>query len=52
MLIGYARASLERQAIDRQLDELAAAGVAPAHIYQEKITGTKRDRSELILFRD
>jgi DNA invertase Pin-like site-specific DNA recombinase len=47
MLIGYARASLEKQAIDRQLDELAAAGVAPPHIYQEKITGTKRDRPEL-----
>jgi len=45
MLIGYARASLEKQAIDRQLDELAAAGVR--HIYQEKITGTKRDRPEL-----
>ena len=45
MLIGYARASLEKQAIDRQLDELAAAGVR--YIYQEKITGTKRDRPEL-----
>ena len=45
MLIGYARASLEKQAIDRQLDELAAAGVW--RIYQEKITGTKRDRPEL-----
>ena len=45
MLIGYARASLEKQTIDRQLDELAAAGVR--HIYQEKITGTKRDRPEL-----
>ena len=44
---GYARASLEKQAIDRQLDELAAVGVAPGDIYQEKITGTKRDRPEL-----
>jgi len=47
MLIGYARASLEKQAIDRQLDELAAEGVATDDIYQEKITGTKRDRPEL-----
>jgi len=47
MLIGYARASLEKQVIDRQLDELAAAGVRHSDIYQEKITGTKRDRPEL-----
>ena len=47
MLKGYARASLEKQVIDRQLDELAAVGVAPQEIYQEKITGTKRDRPEL-----
>jgi 3D (Asp-Asp-Asp) domain-containing protein len=45
MQIGYARASLERQAIDRQLDELAAAGAQ--QIYQEKVTGTMRDRPEL-----
>jgi len=47
MLKGYARASLEKQAIERQLDELTAVGVAPQNIYQEKITGTKRDREEL-----
>jgi len=47
MLKGYARASLEKQAIERQLDELTAAGVAPQNIYQEKITGTKRERKEL-----
>jgi len=47
MHIGYARASLERQAIDRQLDELAAAGVRQNDIYQEKVTGTMRDRPEL-----
>jgi len=47
MLIGYARASLEKQAIDRQLDELIAEGVASGDIYQEKVTGTKRDRPEL-----
>ena len=47
MLIGYARASLEKQAIERQLDELMAAGVAAKHIFQEKMTGTKRERPEL-----
>ena len=47
MLVGYARASLEKQAIDRQLDELAAAGVRQGDIYQEKMTGTRRDRPEL-----
>jgi len=47
MLKGYARASLEKQAIERQLDELAAAGVAAKHIFQEKMTGTKRERPEL-----
>ena len=45
MLIGYARASLEKQAIERQLDELTVAGAR--QIYQEKITGTKRNRPEL-----
>jgi len=44
---GYARASLEKQAIERQLDELAAAGVDPRNIFQEKITGIRRDRDEL-----
>jgi DNA invertase Pin-like site-specific DNA recombinase len=47
MLKGYARASMEKQAIERQLDELAAVGIAPEHIYQEKMTGTKRNRPEL-----
>jgi len=47
MLKGYARASMEKQAIERQLDELTAVGVKPQHIYKEKMTGTKRDRPEL-----
>jgi DNA invertase Pin-like site-specific DNA recombinase len=47
MLIGYARASLEKQAIERQLDELTAAGVEKRHIFQEKMTGTQRNRPEL-----
>ena len=47
MLLGYARASLDRQPLDRQIDELTAAGVSPGHIYSENITGTRRDRPEL-----
>jgi DNA invertase Pin-like site-specific DNA recombinase len=47
MYIGYARASLDRQPLDRQMDELTAYGVDPRNIYKENITGTKRDRPEL-----
>lgn len=47
MLVGYARASLDRQPLDRQIDELTAARVLPGNIFSENITGTKRDRPEL-----
>ena len=47
MLVGYARASLDRQPLDRQIDELTAAGVDFSNIYSENITGTRRDRPEL-----
>ena len=42
---GYARVSTEPQNLDRQLDLLQAYGVDV--IYNEKMTGTKRDRPEL-----
>ena len=45
MLIGYARVSTEDQSLDRQIDQLKAAGVKK--IYCEKITGTKKDRPKL-----
>lgn len=45
MMIGYARVSSEAQNLDRQLDQLKSAGCK--RIYQEKITGTKKDRPEL-----
>ena len=48
MLIGYARVSTEEQNLDRQIDALTAAGVDSRCIYQEKVTGTKRDRPELM----
>jgi DNA invertase Pin-like site-specific DNA recombinase len=44
MLIGYARVSTQEQNLDRQLDQLNGAGVE--RIFQEKITGTKKDRPE------
>ena len=42
---GYARVSTEQQNLDRQLDVLQKYGVDI--IYNEKMTGTKKDRPEL-----
>ena len=47
MLIGYARVSTVEQKLDRQIDQLVGAGVDRRNIYQEKVTGTRRDRPEL-----
>ena len=47
MLIGYARVSTDEQNLDRQLDALVKFGVDKRNIYQEKITGTKREREQL-----
>ena len=44
-IFGYARVSTEAQKLDRQLDALKKYGVDV--IYNEKMTGTKRDRPEL-----
>lgn len=44
-VFGYARVSTEAQNLDRQLDTLQKYGVD--HIYNEKMTGTKKDRPEL-----
>ena len=44
-ILGYARVSTESQNLNRQLDALQKYGVD--YIYNEKITGTKRDRPEL-----
>ena len=45
MLLGYARVSTETQNLDRQLDLLNLANCE--RIYQEKITGTTKERPEL-----
>ena len=43
----YARVSTDGQNLDRQIDALKAVGVDSRVLYQEKITGTKKDRPEL-----
>ena len=44
-IFGYARVSTEQQNLDRQIDSLKKYGCDV--IYNEKITGTKRQRPEL-----
>ena len=46
-ILGYARVSTEGQNLDRQIDALINAGVSKKHLYCEKMTGTKADRSAL-----
>lgn len=46
MILGYARVSTKDQNLDRQLDQLEAAGCEK--VFTEKITGTKKERPELI----
>jgi DNA invertase Pin-like site-specific DNA recombinase len=40
--LGYARVSTGHQSLDQQLDALTAAGVNPARIYQDKLSGASR----------
>ena len=44
-IFGYARVSTDAQNLNRQLDALKEFGVDA--IYNEKMTGTKKDRPEL-----
>lgn len=45
MIIGYARVSTDAQALDAQVEALQAAGAE--RIFQEKISGARRERPEL-----
>ncbi|MDR3597091.1 recombinase family protein [Clostridium sp.] len=47
MLVSYLRVSKSNMCLDRQLDAVIAAGVDIRNVYQEKETGTKRNRTEL-----
>lgn len=38
--LGYARVSTAHQSLDQQLDALTAAGVDPARVYTDKLSGT------------
>ena len=46
MIYGYARVSTTAQSLGEQLEKLTIAGVAKENIYQEKFTGTKKQRPE------
>ena len=47
MIYGYARVSTEGQCLDRQIDQLTAAGFDKENIYTEKMSGTKSNRPKL-----
>lgn len=48
LLVGYARVSTFEQNLDRQLDSLISFGIDIRNIYQEKLSGTTKDRPALI----
>lgn len=47
MKIGYARVSTYEQNLDLQIDALKAAGIEEAHIYTDKLSGSRDDRPGL-----
>lgn len=47
MLVGYIRVSKEEMNLDRQFDALVEAGLDLRNIYQEKVTGTIKERPQL-----
>ncbi|AQA06679.1 resolvase [Mycobacterium sp. MS1601] len=53
-VLGYARVSTGHQSLDQQADALAAAGVEPSRLYQDKLSGTttKEQRPGLVALLD
>jgi DNA invertase Pin-like site-specific DNA recombinase len=47
-LIGYVRVSTSRQKTDQQRDALAKMGVQPEHIFEDKMSGARADRPDLL----
>lgn len=48
MLLGYGRVSTDDQNLDRQIDQLKEFGIESNYIFLEKMTGTKKDRPQLM----
>ena len=48
MMVGYCRVSKSEMNLDRQIDALIDVGIDIRNIYQEKITGTTKERPQLI----
>lgn len=44
---GYARVSTQDQSLELQIDALRKHGVSERYLFNEKLTGTKRDRPQL-----
>jgi DNA invertase Pin-like site-specific DNA recombinase len=51
MLVGYMRVSTngDRQVLDLQRDALLAAGVDERHLFEDRATGSRDDRTGLLL---
>ncbi|GGI12585.1 recombinase family protein [Gottfriedia solisilvae] len=45
---GYCRVSTDEQNLDKYINQLIDYGIRPIHIFSEKITGTKKDRPQLM----
>jgi DNA invertase Pin-like site-specific DNA recombinase len=48
VLFGYARVSTQSQNLDRQIDALRDYGVSPDNLFVEKVSGTTKERPELV----
>ena len=47
-IVGYARVSTRGQKLDAQIKALKEAGVEDDHLFQEKVSGAKGERPELV----